>query len=112
MQKAYTAFNTLRFTSVRRTTRQGLRYSTILAAALASGLLIPGMVQAQTLPSGGQVVAGSADIAGSASTVTVTQTTDKAVIDWTNFSIGHGGEVNFNNGSGATLNRVTGAYLS
>ena len=34
------------------------------------------------------------------------------VIDWSNFSIGKGGLVTFNNGAGATLNRVTGGLPS
>ena len=97
---------------VRGQTRQGLRSGTFLAAAMASGLLAPLVAQAQALPSGGQVIAGVADIANSGAAVTVTQATDRAIIDWTNFSIGQGGEVNFNNGSGATLNRVTGGNLS
>ena len=42
------------------------------------------------------------------SSLTIDQTSSKAIIDWSSFSVGSGGVVQFNNGSGATLNRVTG----
>jgi filamentous hemagglutinin family protein len=65
------------------------------------------------LPTGGVVQAGSASIgASSGSTLTINQSSSRAIIDWVNFSIGSGGTVQFNNGSGATLNRVTGASQS
>ncbi len=83
-----------------------------MLAAMAAGLLIPALAQAQALPSGGQVVAGQAGIAGAGPSLTITQTSDKAVIDWSGFSIGQGNAVQFNNGSGATLNRVMGGNLS
>ncbi len=38
----------------------------------------------------------------------IDQTSSRAVIDWRGFSIGAGGVVQFNNGTGATLNRVLG----
>ncbi|WP_343219838.1 filamentous hemagglutinin N-terminal domain-containing protein [Paraburkholderia tuberum] len=40
--------------------------------------------------------------------LTIDQTSSRGVIDWHSFSIGNGNTVAFNNGSGATLNRVTG----
>ncbi len=84
------------------------------AAALGFVLAISGAVNAQTieLPSGGQVVAGSATIGTGPSQVTVDQTSSHAIVDWRSFSVGAGGTVAFNNGSGATLNRVTGGDLS
>lgn len=63
---------------------------------------------AGALPSGGQFVAGSGSISGSATALTINQTTSRGVIDWSHFSIGSGNRVTFDNGSGATLNRVTG----
>jgi len=80
------------------------------AASLCAGvsLLALAPAQAQQMPSGGQVVAGTARIGSSGSTTTVTQTSRNAVIDWSGFSIGKGGSVTFANGSGATLNRVAG----
>ncbi|WP_443750099.1 YDG domain-containing protein [Asticcacaulis solisilvae] len=79
--------------------------------------IVPGgMAQAQAvsaaLPSGGQVVAGQAAIGTQGNTTTITQSSDKAILTWTDFSIGKDGIVNFNNGTGATLNRVTGGNRS
>ncbi len=65
-----------------------------------------------TLPSGGAFTAGSGSIANSANTVTIHQASNRGVIDWRSFSIGAGGSVFFQNGSGATLNRVTGSQMS
>ena len=62
-------------------------------------------------PLGGQVVGGSANIAGQGSThVTVTQTTPSAIINWNTFNIGAGETTRFVQ-PGATsviLDRVTG----
>ncbi len=84
---------------------------------LTLGALIAGTGAAQAggpvLPTGGKVVSGSAAIgAPGAGALTVTQSSSKAILDWSSFSIGAGGKVTFDNGSGATLNRVTGASLS
>lgn len=65
------------------------------------------------LPFDGVVRAGTAVIgAHLASSLTIDQSSGKAIIDWGGFSIGSGGSVRFNNGAGATLNRVTGASIS
>src|SRR5512146_368961 len=64
------------------------------------------------LPAGGQYVAGQGTIAGSANALTINQSTTHGIINWQGFSIGAGNRVQFNNGSGATLNRVTGNNLS
>ncbi|HTH76472.1 MAG TPA: filamentous hemagglutinin N-terminal domain-containing protein [Trinickia sp.] len=63
---------------------------------------------AGALPQGGQFVAGAGAIAGNATSVTVNQSSSRGIIDWGSFSIGAGQRVTFNNGNGATLNRVTG----
>jgi filamentous hemagglutinin family protein len=65
-----------------------------------------------TLPTGGTFTSGSGTVATSANTVTVQQATSRGIIDWSSFSIGAGGRVLFQNGSGATLNRVTGSQMS
>jgi filamentous hemagglutinin family protein len=80
------------------------------ARVLPLALLLPIASHAAppTLPRGGQFVAGSGSISGGGRTLTIDQTTSRGVIDWCDFSIGHGRVVTFNNGSGATLNRVTG----
>jgi filamentous hemagglutinin family protein len=65
---------------------------------------------APVLPTGGKVVAGSAVIAAPrAGMLVVDQTSGRAIIDWSSFSIGAAGAVKFDNGAGATLNRVTGS---
>ncbi|MFZ4406127.1 MAG: filamentous hemagglutinin N-terminal domain-containing protein, partial [Paracraurococcus sp.] len=60
------------------------------------------------LPQGGQFVAGSGRIAAGAGALTVTQSSRTGIVDWRSFSIGAGQRVQVNNGTGATLNRVTG----
>jgi len=69
---------------------------------------------APPLPDGGRFVAGSGAISGGGSgpSVTISQTSTRGVIDWTSFSIGSGRQVTFNNGTGATLNRVSGGEAS
>lgn len=64
------------------------------------------------LPVGGQFVAGSGSIDSNGTQMTINQTSSRGVIDWKGFSIGHDNRVDINNGNGATLNRVTGNYLS
>jgi len=75
-----------------------------------SGLAAPAL--GQTLPRGGQYVAGSGGIATAGPTMTITQSTARGIISWQGFSIGAANQVQFNNGTGATLNRVTGGNLS
>ena len=67
---------------------------------------------APPLPQGGQFVAGQGSIAEAGSRLTIAQTSSRGVIDWCSFSIGAGHRVTIGNGSGATLNRVTGGDLS
>src|SRR5579875_3588282 len=82
-----------------------------VCAAAADGE--PGAGGGASLPSGGKVVAGSASIgAAGPGGLTIRQSSAKAIIDWTGFSIGKGFDVSFQNGAGATLNRVTGSEAS
>ena len=64
------------------------------------------------LPTGGQYVAGSGKIGQISHGLVVNQSSQNGIINWQGFSIGTGNSVVFNNGSGATLNRVTGGNLS
>jgi filamentous hemagglutinin family protein len=92
-----------------------MKASTILGLALATTALAPLGAHAAgpVLPTGGNVVAGSAVIGSPAGgALAINQSSSKAIIDWNGFSIGQGGAVAFNNGKGATLNRVTGGSIS
>ncbi|MDO1583464.1 beta strand repeat-containing protein [Rhizobium oryzicola] len=88
-----------------------------LAAWLASTALalhpMAGMAS-DVLPAGGQVVSGSVAIGANGSAMTVTQGSDKAIVNWNGFSIGSGNSVNFvqPHASSAILNRVTGSTTS
>ena len=97
-----------------RTHRRVLSYPLF---GLSLGMLIaaspPAHAGAPVLPTGGKVVAGSASIGPpSGGSLTISQSSSKAILTWNGFSIGAGGRVQFDNGSGATLNRVTEASLS
>ena len=67
-------------------------------------------VYAQGLPTGGSVSSGSASISSGGGTMTVTQTSPTAIVNWNSFSIGQPNSVTFNQPgvSSAILNRVTG----
>ncbi len=80
-----------------------------LGTTCLTGLLMAALpVSAQTLPSGGNFIVGGGAIATNGSTMTVTQQGGRGIVHWDSFSVGQGGTVAFNNGTGATLNRVTG----
>ncbi|MGR3270568.1 beta strand repeat-containing protein, partial [Thalassococcus profundi] len=84
----------------------------LLIGAIA---LLPVVGWAQELPTGGTVAEGSVNIgARDGSSMTVTQNSDRAVVDWQSFSIGQGGHVGFSqpSSSSAILNRVTGSATS
>jgi len=60
------------------------------------------------LPSGGQVVAGQANISQTGSTMNINQTSNNAAVNWGSFNVGRDAVVNFNQPSSnsVTLNRV------
>ena len=60
------------------------------------------------LPQGADVVHGAVDIQTVGKNMTVQQGTDAGIINWDSFNVGNGFGVHFDNGAGATLNRVTG----
>lgn len=89
------------------------RYSRTLLIATAA--LAATSTQALANPNGGSVVAGQATIAQTApAQVTITQSTDKAIINWNSFSIGAGEKTRFvqPSSNSITLNRVTGPDVS
>ncbi|HEY8949282.1 MAG TPA: MBG domain-containing protein [Rhizomicrobium sp.] len=85
--------------------------SRIVAMAAMHGLCANAYA-ANVLPTGGQYVAGSGAISTASKSVVVNQSSKTGIVNWQGFSIGSGNTVQFNNGSGATLNRVTGGNLS
>ena len=91
--------------------RRRLRSSTCLTAA-ALLCALPGLALAN--PQDGVVSAGSASIASSGTTLTVNQTSNKAVIDWRGFDIGAGETTQFvqPNSASIALNRVNSSSAS
>ncbi len=81
---------------------------TVSIAALAIGLTqVP--AKAQTRPSGGSIASGSVTIGDR-----IVQTSDRAVINWTSFSLGQGQSLQIDQPSeqAVLLNRVTGPAAS
>jgi filamentous hemagglutinin family protein len=68
----------------------------------------PAVPAVNALPTGGQVAAGSASITQSANRIDVTQSSQKAILNWQSFNIGSAAQVNFAqpNASAVALNRV------
>lgn len=80
----------------------------VIAMSLTSLPCVLSAYAAGVLPQGGHFVGGTGSIAVNGAGLHVTQPgSSQAVIDWTSFSIGKGNTVTFDNGTGATLNRVT-----
>src|ERR1700712_1681375 len=73
-----------------------------------------GLSQAVAQPVGASVIAGQAQVSASGAATIVNQSSNKAIINWQDFSVGQGasGQVNQPNSSAITLNRVTGSNLS
>ena len=93
----------------------------LLASAAAAPLVWPAVPPASAqapqpaLPTGGRVVAGGATITAPApGQIQINQTTPRAAIDWQSFSVGQGGQVQFQQPSASAfaLNRVTGPDAS
>src|SRR5262245_44723404 len=85
------------------------RLNTVLLTSTALAAL--GFASALAGPDGANVVGGSATISGQGgATVTINQTSDRAVINWRQFDIGPGETTRFNqpSSSSVALNRVTG----
>ncbi|WP_370889597.1 filamentous hemagglutinin N-terminal domain-containing protein [Caballeronia sp. RCC_10] len=90
---------------------KALRHTAIVL--LGAGLAVACNVWAAgPLPSGGKFVAGAGAITSTGARLTVTQSTPRGIIDWCSFSIDKDHAVMIQNGSGATLSRVTGAEQS
>jgi len=85
--------------------------STLLGLSLVLAL---GEEEIRANPGGGTVAQGAATISSSGNVLTVTQGTDRAVVNWNSFSVGAGEVTRFvqPSSSSAILNRVTGGSLS
>jgi filamentous hemagglutinin family protein len=89
--------------------KRAIGTAALATTALASMSAYAGITDI-TLPTNGTVQSGAATINTVGNQMTVTQATDKAIIDWQSFSIGSKAGVNFiqNNANSVALNRVTG----
>jgi filamentous hemagglutinin family protein len=90
---------------------------TVRAGLLASvaTICLGGVAAAQSLPSGGSVAQGEVSIAQpGANSMTITQGTNSAVVNWQSFSIGSGAHVDIRqpDANASMLNRVTGDTTS
>ncbi|MEZ0296903.1 MAG: filamentous hemagglutinin N-terminal domain-containing protein [Candidatus Methylacidiphilales bacterium] len=76
--------------------------------------MIPANLPLLANPSGGTVAGGTANITTGPGNVTVNQSSQRAVVNWQQFSINHGETTTFAqpNSQAATLNRVTGGQMS
>jgi hypothetical protein len=93
----------------------GVRVALLLATTALTSPVFIGSALAQSLPPGGSVAVGTAAIAQSSSTLlTITQSSQSAVVNWQGFSIGQDSTVSIAqpNASSAILNRVTGSTPS
>ncbi|SAI65314.1 Heme:hemopexin utilization protein A [Bordetella ansorpii] len=107
----------IRRTSINRlaSARPGHRPFTLtLGAVLVASAFLPQTATAAgpALPTGGQFAGGNGTISQSGNTLTVNQASNRAIINWNGFSVGEAAAARFNNGNGATLNRVTGNTAS
>jgi len=87
--------------------------SCLLASTALVGIvaLTPASGLAQDLPTGGQVVSGGVTIGAPANGgLSISQSTQRAIINWQSFNVGAGQSVNISqpNAAAALLNRVTG----
>ena len=83
--------------------------TSVSTIAILCGLGCAQPAMAQSLPTGGTVTSGNVSINSTSPTsLTISQSSRTGIVNWSSFSVGQGYQVHFNNGSGATLNRVTG----
>nr|BFD40245.1 GLUG motif-containing protein [Pseudomonas sp. FFPRI_1] len=81
-----------------------------LVVAVASLLAMTGLPSAFALPTGGEVVSGSADILAQGPNMSINQHTDKLITNWNDFSVQANQSVTFNQPTSTSiaLNRVVG----
>ncbi|MDE2005825.1 MAG: filamentous hemagglutinin N-terminal domain-containing protein, partial [Rhodospirillales bacterium] len=102
----------VRLAGMLRRPRAALLIGTALQATTMLVLALPARAQLapNARPTGGVVVGGSAAIATTPNATNITQSTQRAAIDWQSFNVGSAQSVNFRqpNATAVTLNRVTG----
>jgi len=88
--------------------RSRLALGTFLSTCAAIGPAFAAPPAPTQLPTGGQVVAGSASISQSGSAMTVTQSSQKAVANWQTFNVGSQASVTYQQPSAGSvmLNRI------
>ncbi|WP_205687170.1 two-partner secretion domain-containing protein, partial [Chromohalobacter israelensis] len=76
--------------------------------------LLPALAMASELPSGGEVVDGEANLERQGDNLTIKQNSQRAAIEWDDYSIGEGSTVRYDQpgADAAALNRVTGDQVS
>ncbi|HVU36590.1 MAG TPA: MBG domain-containing protein [Opitutaceae bacterium] len=91
------------------------RTSTTSLSKLALSLVVLGplavLPPGYALPTGGQVIAGSASVSQAGARMTINQTSRNAIMNWQSFSVGAGEQLRLNQSgaNAAMLARVTGA---
>lgn len=85
----------------------------LISLFVVLGMLVNSM-QLHANPSGGKVISGQATISGSGDQVTIRQGSNRAIINWQDFSIAAGQSASFiqPSASSAMLNRVIGGNAS
>lgn len=91
-----------------RRTRFGIRLLPLILMLLLLNGPDALALDTNTLPTGGQITAGSGSISRSGGKMTVTQTTGRMITDWSTFNIGSNASVNFAQpgSSSVALNRI------
>ncbi|HLY91421.1 MAG TPA: filamentous hemagglutinin N-terminal domain-containing protein, partial [Acetobacteraceae bacterium] len=93
-------------------TARSLLFGTALQTSLAVALALPAHAQPapNARPTGGVVVGGSASISQTANNTAISQSSQRAAVNWQSFNVGSQQSVNFNqpSASAVTLNRVVG----
>ena len=94
--------------------REGSLKSFFVGLLASTSLTVQPVMAAEALPTGAHVTAGSASVVTSGKTMTVTQGSDRAIVNWNGFSVGAGNTVKFvqPDSSSSILNRVTGSTTS
>ena len=97
----------MRHTPMQRNTRRGMLLSSAATVAMLSGM-------AMAAPVGGETIAGQTSIITSGARTSITQSTERAIIDWRSFSSAAGESIDIEQPgrTSVLLNRVRGGEAS